>query len=222
MKEKLLSILFMVVLCTIILFTLEYKHGFLKPKMPSDSVVMLKPEKIEQVKPKEEVKSEVLSVKIEEIKIEEVIKHTEEVDELVKEEVEEENILIGSSEFGLEDALILHKISIAEAGGESVESMALIMLVVLNRANDDYFPDSIEEVVFQKVSGKAQFTPTVDGNYNDAQPNEKSEKAMELVLSGWDESNGALYFEACKGESWHSKNLDLLFERDGIRFYKEK
>lgn len=137
--------------------------------------------------------------------------------------IEEEKIndsLIGSLDFDSDDALMLHKISIAEAGGESVESMALVMLVVLNRVWSDEFPNSIEEVIFQKVNGIAQFTPVVNGSYEAAEPNEKSQAAMELVLSGWNESQNALYFESCSGESWHSRNLELLFEKDGIRFYK--
>lgn len=131
-----------------------------------------------------------------------------------------EKPLIGSLDFDSEDALILHKISIAEAGGESVECMALIMLVVLNRTWIDEFPNSIEDVVFQKVNGVAQFTPTVNGSYDIAEPNEKSQAAMELVLSGWNESQNALYFESCEDELWHSRNLEFLFEKDGVRFYK--
>lgn len=138
--------------------------------------------------------------------------------EIVSEQKDES--IIRSLDFDSEDALMLHKISIAEAGGESVESMALVMLVVLNRTWSDGFPDSIEDVIFQKVSGVAQFTPTINGSYEKAQPNEKSQQAMELVLSGWNESQNALYFESCSGESWHSSDLELLFEKDGIRYYK--
>lgn len=133
---------------------------------------------------------------------------------------QENESIIGSLDFDSEDALMLHKISIAEAGGESVESMALVMLVVLNRTWSDGFPDSIEDVIFQKVSGVAQFTPTINGSFDKAKPNEKSQQAMELILNGWNESQNALYFESCSGESWHSRNLELLFEKDGIRYYK--
>ena len=126
------------------------------------------------------------------------------------------NQLIGSLDFGSDDALMLHKIAIAEAGGESIESMALVMLVVLNRTYDSRFPDSIYGVLHQK----SQFTPMVDGSYAKAQPNAKSHKAMELVISGWDESKGALYFESCKGSSWHSRNLTYLFTEGGHKFYK--
>lgn len=126
------------------------------------------------------------------------------------------DIFIGSLDFDENDSLMLHKIAVAEAGGEGVESMALIMLVVLNRTWDLDFPDTIEDVIYEE----GQFTPISDGRYYDSEPNEKSQEAMELILSGWNESQGALYFESCKGDSWHSRNLELLFEKDNIRFYK--
>lgn len=126
------------------------------------------------------------------------------------------NQLNGSLDFGSDDALMLHKIAVAEAGGESVESIALVMLVVLNRVYDNRFPDSIYGVIHQKN----QFTPVASGSYAKAQPNDKSQKAMELVINGWNESQGALYFESCSGSSWQSRNLTYLFEKDGHRYYK--
>ena len=40
-----------------------------------------------------------------------------------------------------------------------------------------------------------------------------------MVMRGWDESQGALYYEWCEGESWHSQNLNLLFQHCDVRFY---
>ena len=44
--------------------------------------------------------------------------------------------------------------------------------------------------------------------------------ALDLVIRGWDESQGALFYEFCEGESWHSKNLKLLTEHCNTRFYE--
>jgi len=49
-----------------------------------------------------------------------------------------------------DDAYRLAKIAMAEAESEDTEGKALVMLVVLNRVWDDEFPDTIEEVIFQK------------------------------------------------------------------------
>lgn len=212
MKRKLLCCLFVIILYIVLLFYFEHEYTKLKQETLNMQMEMM--EVVKQVELEKQKRIEITkrfeAEKAKRIKIE------NENTKLKK----QEDLLIGSAKFGTEDALILHKISIAEAGVKDVENMALIMLVILNRVSDDNFPSSIEDVVFQKVNGVAQFTPTIDGNYNNAEPNEKSKAAMELVLNGWDESQGALFFEACNGESWHGRNLELLFEKDGIRYYK--
>lgn len=125
--------------------------------------------------------------------------------------------LIGSRDWDEKDSRILLKIAMAEAEGESVEGKALIMLVVLNRVWSDDFPGTIEEVVFQD----GQFSPTKDGGrYWTTEPNKECCEALELVTMGWDESFGALYFESSDDDSWHSKNLELVFEYGSHRFYK--
>lgn len=200
--------LFVAAICSVVIFALGCGYKESDNEVVDYSMYTVEPSKIP-------VKQEQQVAMVKEDIIEEDKESNEET------EIIEENVLIGSAEFGEEDALMLHKISVAEAGIKDVESMALVMLVVLNRTYSDDFPDTIEEVIFQKVNGVAQFSPTIDGNYEEAQPNEKSEEAMKLVLDGWDNSQGALYFEACKGKSWHSRNLKLLFEKDNIRYYIE-
>ena len=134
---------------------------------------------------------------------------------------EEPMSLIKSRDWGAEDDEILLQIAMAEAEGESTEGKALVMLVVLNRVWDDRFPDSIEDVVFQKLGDTYQFSPVEPGGrYWTTQPNADCYKALDMVLHGWDESKGALYFEACVGESWHSRNLEYLYTVGGHRFYK--
>lgn len=41
-----------------------------------------------------------------------------------------------------------------------------------------------------------------------------------MVIGGWDESEGALYFESCENSSWHSRNLEFLYEVGNHRFYR--
>lgn len=125
---------------------------------------------------------------------------------------------VWSRDFDGEEAEMLMKIAMAEAEGESTEGKALVMMVVLNRVWSDSFPGTIEEVIFQKN----QFSPVREGGrYYTTEPNEDCAKALEMVLDGWDESQGALYFEA-KGndDSWHSKNLEFLFQYGGHKFYR--
>ena len=116
-----------------------------------------------------------------------------------------------------QEQTMLLKLAMAELGEtECVDCLALVMRTVLNRVEAGGFGRSIEGVIL----AKDQFTPVADGSYYRAQPNESCFEALELVISGWDESQGALYYEFCVGESWHSKNLTLLFAHCNTRFYK--
>lgn len=133
---------------------------------------------------------------------------------------DEYHTIIGSMDFDAEESRILLKIAMAEAEGESIEGKALVMLVVLNRVWSDGFPDTIEGVVFQTYPCR-QFSPTEPGGrYWTTEPNEDCYEALALVLSGWDKSAGAKYFESCKGDSWHSRNLEMVLEYGNHRFYK--
>lgn len=118
--------------------------------------------------------------------------------------------------FTEEEKQMLLKIGMAELGGSGCpECIALVMRTILNRVEADRFGSSVRSVLF----APEQFTPVLDGSYYDAVPNENCYDAYEMVLYGWDESQGALYYEFCEGESWHSKNLNLLFQHCDTRFY---
>ena len=116
-----------------------------------------------------------------------------------------------------EEKEMLAKIIMAEAEGESTEGKALVGLVVLNRVLDRQFPDTIEEVIFQKK----QFTPAAPGGrYWTTTPNEDCYAALELIQSGWDDSKGALFFESSGKDGWHSQNLEFLYQIGGHKFYR--
>ena len=116
-----------------------------------------------------------------------------------------------------EEQTMLLKIGMAELGnGDCTECIALVMRTVLNRVEADGFGSSVYGV----LHAPEQFTPVSDGSYSCAEPNERCMEALDMILRGWDESQGALYYEFCQGESWHSKNLELLFQHCNTRFYK--
>lgn len=118
-----------------------------------------------------------------------------------------------------ENEYMLMKIAMAEMESESIESKALVIRIVLNRVESDSFPNTIKEVLYQKN----QFTPIWNGRYDRVEPNEDCKEALETVRYGWDESQGATFFELTSDEStWHSRNLQKLFELEHTTFYKEK
>lgn len=83
-----------------------------------------------------------------------------------------------------EDAIyLLSHIIMGEAESGSWELKIGVGSVVLNRVNDDRFPNTIEEVIFQK----GQYAPTWDGRYY-LEPNEECVKAAEYLVE-----NGTQY-----------------------------
>lgn len=116
-----------------------------------------------------------------------------------------------------EEQEMLLKIGMAELGSTECETcIAMVMCTVLNRVNAGSFGRSLSSV----LHAQDQFTPVMDGSYYLAEPNAACHAALDMVIRGWDESQGALYYEFCEGESWHSKNLQLLTEHCNTRFYK--
>lgn len=116
-----------------------------------------------------------------------------------------------------EEQTMLLKIGMAELGqGDCTECIALVMCTVLNRVKASGFGSTIYGV----LHAPEQFTPVSDGSYANAEPNDRCFEALDMVMRGWDESQGALYYEFCEGESWHSQNLNLLFQHCNTRFYQ--
>ena len=116
-----------------------------------------------------------------------------------------------------EEKDMLLKLGMAERGsGNCTECIALVMCTVLNRVETEgRFGSSIRSVIL----APEQFTPVMDGSYDSAEPNQLCKDALDMVIYGWDESQGALFYEWCEGPSWHSKNLHLLFQHCDVRFY---
>lgn len=118
---------------------------------------------------------------------------------------------------------LLAMIAMAEAEGESLNTKILVILTVLNRLHSDEFPNTIREVIFeQNEDGVYQFTCIEDGRWESMdEPTHECWEAVQVV-SCLDEdiSNGALYFESCEGETWHSENLTLTCVSGNTRFYR--
>ncbi|OIJ12913.1 hypothetical protein BKP35_10135 [Anaerobacillus arseniciselenatis] len=88
----------------------------------------------------------------------------------------------------------LAKMIHAEARGESKEGQVAVGAVILNRVNSDLFPNSIQDVLFEKSHGHYQFSPAGNGALDRATPNEENYEAARRALSGEDPTNGSLFF----------------------------
>lgn len=123
-----------------------------------------------------------------------------------------------SKDWSAKESYLLARIAMAEAEGCNTQTKTLIIMCVLNRVWSDEFPDTIEEVIFQEN----QFSPIDNGRWDRVEPNEDCYEAVKIVMEAkYDYSGGATYFENCADEdNWHSRNLEFLYESEGIRFYK--
>ena len=119
-------------------------------------------------------------------------------------------------DFTEEEEQLLLKIGMAERGSSGcMDCIALVMRTVLNRVDSPKFSSTIRGVIY----AQDQFTPVAEGTFESVIPNDRCREALDMVMRGWDESQGALYYEWCEGESWHSQNLNLLFQHCDVRFY---
>ncbi|MFW6308616.1 MAG: LysM peptidoglycan-binding domain-containing protein [bacterium] len=77
----------------------------------------------------------------------------------------------------------------SEARGEPFKGQVAVAAVVLNRVLNEYFPNNIEEVIFQPW----QFSSVHDGQFW-LEPNQQSYVAVKAALEGWDPTKRAIYF----------------------------
>lgn len=118
----------------------------------------------------------------------------------------------------------LLKIVEAEAGGEDETGKLLVANVVINRVKSVKFPNSVQEVVYQRERGVSQFTPVSDGRINTVKISDATRIAVEQALLGNDVSQGALYFVNRKAADpsrmkWFDEHLCRLFCYGGHEFF---
>ena len=101
-------------------------------------------------------------------------------------EVTSEIPLIRTSQYvnlTFEEMDLLEQIAMAEAKGEGSKGMAFVMRVVLNRSLHD--GQSIRDVIYRP--GQFYTAGMEPGN-------DECHEALAMVMDGWDESQGALFF----------------------------
>lgn len=97
------------------------------------------------------------------------------------------------------DKYLLAKIVMCEAGNQDIQTKMLVALVILNRVESPIFPDSIQEVIFQRTDKIYQFSPIKPkGSWYYTEPDSTCYLAVELALIPENNiSQNALYFESC-------------------------
>ena len=142
--------------------------------------------------------------------------------EVVEEIVVEEEIPKNSDLYSETDIYELAKIIMCEAEGESQKCKEYVGQVVLNRLKSGKYGNTMHSVIFANNGKTYQFSPVKPGGrWWRVEPNQDCYDAAYSVLNASEPFTNAMYFEDCKGDSWHSRNLTKVATVDGMRFYVE-
>jgi len=87
------------------------------------------------------------------------------------------------------DVYVLSKAISGEARGESFIGQVAVGAVIVNRARNANFPNSVYGVIFEPGA----FDAVSDGQYY-SPPTASAVKAARSAINGWDPTGGALYY----------------------------
>ena len=125
--------------------------------------------------------------------------------------------------YGKEEVKILQRIVEAECTGQEIECKINVANVILNRVESDSFPNTIEEVVFQKH----QFSPISDGRYYEVEVTKDTIKACEKAFIEKDTTDGSTFFcnprdvKNLQTQKWFKKLIYVMKDNSGHCFYKQ-
>lgn len=167
--------------------------------------------------------NEVPTIEIEQTQEEQIHYYThEELSQLYT--CKSQNNLKDSSilELSYEDAQLLMKVARAE-GGPTLDGQLWSMRTIINRMQDDSFPDTLHDVLFQvDKNGKYQFEVIETEEFENADVNSNTHVALAMIEGGWNETQGALYWEADTNSetSWHKTHLTYVKTINGNIYYR--
>lgn len=111
-----------------------------------------------------------------------------------------------------EDLLWLARIIHVEGKGLSINAKVAIANVVLNRIKSPAYPDSVQDVIFQR----GQFPPAYKSGFKTLNPTQECITAAKMAYEGVNNISKCLYF--CD-VPFKSKRITLYKRIDGMYFY---
>lgn len=119
-------------------------------------------------------------------------------------------------ELSYDDALLLMQVARCE-GGHSLEGQLWVMRTIMNRYDNEWGKD-----LWEILTQENQFNVVLDGTYLNANVNADTHIALAMLESGWNDTKGALYWEATTNSpySWHKQNLSYIDTIKGNIYYK--
>lgn len=118
------------------------------------------------------------------------------------------------------DLEILYRICESESTGEGYVGKQLVCEVIMNRVADDRFPDTIEDVVFNKIGNTWEFSPLYDGRYYSVEITQETIDAVNEIMYNGIRNKNILFFQNKDlTGSWADKNAKYLFTHNNHKFY---
>ena len=120
------------------------------------------------------------------------------------------------SEFTDKELELLFRIVEAEVTGGSIEAKTNVASVIFNRLEAGWWDGDLTA----NLMAEKQFEVVTNGRYKTVKITESTIIACETAFKG-DTTQGALFFDSTKGNSWAAKNLTWIFRDDANHdFYK--
>lgn len=110
---------------------------------------------------------------------------------------------------------MLSNLVMAEAEDQSWEVQVYVACVVLNRVESERFPDSIEDVLYQK--DPIQFTSMWNGRYEKVKASDSCMEAVQYALDEYRIPSDVLYFTS----NGYLDNTEPYVKKDDMYFSKE-
>ena len=124
---------------------------------------------------------------------------------------------------------LLARLCEAEAGIESYQCKVYVASVVLNRCLSEYHPDTIEEVIWERINGTPQFSVTIEYNgtcmLESVEPSEDSFKAAQYVLDYGPQlpkDVTVFYSNTCNGDWVTSRETYITLDHTIFAYYWRK
>ena len=124
---------------------------------------------------------------------------------------------------------LLARLCEAEAGIESYQCKVYVASVVLNRCLSEYHPDTIEEVIWERVGGTPQFSVTIKHNgtcrLESVEPSEDAFKAAQYVLDHGPQlpkDVTVFYSNSCKGNWVATRETYITIDHTTFAYYWRK
>ena len=124
---------------------------------------------------------------------------------------------------------LLARLCESEAGIESYQCKVYVASVVLNRCLSEYHPNTIKEVIWERVSGTPQFSVTIEHNgtcmLESVEPSEDSFKAAQYVLDHGPQlpkDVTVFYSNTCKGNWVTTRETYTTLDHTIFAYYWRK